>query len=166
MVNPGKDLDPRELYNQIPDRLDRALEGLAEPDLDIARKTGAWTIRQIVHHIVDADHMSGVMVKAALGEPDCVFDLAWYDPGNVWANTLLYDRRPIAPALSLFRASRRTVLELLALAPGAWQTPLRVVRRKARDPIHLTVGDLIEHQAAHGSHHIEQILETRRTHGV
>ena len=40
-----------------PEDLDRALAGLSESDLDLARGPEKWTIRQIVHHIVDGDHM-------------------------------------------------------------------------------------------------------------
>lgn len=166
MVDQQKEIDPREVYRRIPDMLADSLDGLSERDLDRSRQPGAWSIRQIVHHIVDADHMTGVVIKAALGQPGCTFDLGWYDPRNTWATTLMYDRRPIALASSLLRESRRTVMELLEVVPGAWQKPLRLVRQGVPDPIDTTVGDLIERQAAHGRHHIGQIRETRQVHGL
>jgi hypothetical protein len=62
-------------YLTLPDELEAALAGLAEADFDLARSTEAWTIRQTVHHIVDADEVTKVIIKAALGNSGCTFGL-------------------------------------------------------------------------------------------
>ncbi|MBX6341716.1 MAG: VOC family protein, partial [Thermomicrobiaceae bacterium] len=46
------------LYAEGPAALERALAGLDGADLDLARAPGAWTIRQIVHHVADSDATS------------------------------------------------------------------------------------------------------------
>ncbi len=47
--------------------LDEVLEGLSDQGLDLSRDQGKWTIRQIVHHIVDAEDIWKSCIKAALG---------------------------------------------------------------------------------------------------
>ena len=47
--------------------VDEALAGLAEADLDLAREAGKWTIREIVHHIADAENLWELAVKSAAG---------------------------------------------------------------------------------------------------
>jgi hypothetical protein len=49
-----------------PDDLTHALAGLSEPDLDLARGPGKWTIRQTVHHVVDGDSMWGMCARVAM----------------------------------------------------------------------------------------------------
>ena len=45
------------LYADGPAKLEAALAGLSEPDLDLALTSDSWTIRQIVHHIADGDDL-------------------------------------------------------------------------------------------------------------
>ena len=44
-------------YTDCLAELRAALAELAESDLDLALPEGGWTIRQIVHHIVDGDDL-------------------------------------------------------------------------------------------------------------
>jgi hypothetical protein len=50
-------------YIEGPTLLERALTGLKEADLDTAPSKGGWTIRQIVHHIVDGDDIWKTCIK-------------------------------------------------------------------------------------------------------
>src|SRR5262249_51361819 len=110
------DLPPDQalaLYLQGPAALDAALAGLDPADLDRAPQPGAWTIRQIVHHIVDGDNLWTLPIRVALGSPGAVYNSEWYSPDNAWAETLNYAGRPIEAALALFRANRPATAELL-----------------------------------------------------
>jgi hypothetical protein len=44
-------------YAEGPEQLEAALAGLEETNLDVADTPESWTIRQIVHHIVDGDDL-------------------------------------------------------------------------------------------------------------
>jgi hypothetical protein len=107
-------------YVTMPDELEAALAGLPEADLDLARTSDAWTIRQIVHHVVDADDATKMIIKAALGNSGCIYELGWYDPNNIWAKTLDYASQPIPPALALLRANHR-YFRLLTYSQSAWR---------------------------------------------
>ena len=48
--------------------VEKALAGLTDAGLDLARAEGKWTIRQIAHHIADAELLWEVAIKSALGE--------------------------------------------------------------------------------------------------
>ena len=153
-------------YLSVPDAVESALSGLADAMLNISRAPGAWTIRQIVHHIVDADDMTKGIIKAALGQSGCVYRLDWYDPGNRWAQTLEYARRPVAPALALLRANHRQLEDLLRHLPDGWER-FGVIKRDASAPENkITVAQLMEKQTAHALHHIQQIAMTRHMNGL
>src|SRR5690348_4637382 len=92
--------DPNEtlaLYANGPALLEAVLNTLTESDLDLTQASDAWTIRQIVHHIVDGDDIWKTCIKAALGNSQGLFSLEWY--GNKqqieWAESWKYASRPI-----------------------------------------------------------------------
>lgn len=149
-------------YLTLPDELEAALAGLADADFDLARSAQAWTIRQTVHHIVDADEVTKVIIKAALGNSGCTFGLAWYDLKNSWVTILNYASRPLAPALALFRANHRDLESLLNHLPEAWERYVMLKRDASSELRQITVAQLIQTQTGHVEHHIEQIRTTRQ----
>lgn len=152
-------------YLTLPDELEAALTGLTETDFDLTRSTEAWTIRQIVHHIVDADEVTKLIIKAALGNSGCTFGLEWYDLKNSWVTILNYANRPITPALALFRANHRDLESLLNHLTEAWERYVMLKRDANSELRKMTVGQLIQTQTGHAFHHIEQIRTTRQVHG-
>lgn len=148
-----------ELYACGPDHLEKALEGLSEVDLGLVRAPGKWSIRQIVHHIVDSDLSSLQRNKMALAEPGRVFNGNGYGP-DTWAETLDYAGRSVAPAVALFRAVRTHMLQLLTHLPGAMDRYVEMPAGTRRP-----VSPAVSMVASHALGHIEQILETRNVHG-
>lgn len=154
-------------YAEGVEQLAAALEGLSEADLDLSRAPGKWTIRQILHHIADAEDIWKMCIKAALGNSGCRVDLNWYIVDNKCAEPMDYAHRPITDAVELFNATRRHVVELVKYLPDAWNRTFTVTM-SALPPEGKTfaVGDVIRFQNLHFSRHIKQIRETRQEHGI
>ncbi len=152
-------------YAGAPDRLEAAVAGLTDAQLDLGPGPGSWTIRQIVHHIVDGDDLWQVALKAALGNGNGVFTLAWYweVPQDTWAEAWKYAERPIGPSLALFRANRRHVVDLLEHVPDAWDRCIRIQWLNEPEE-RASAGEILASQARHASGHIDQILDIRRAH--
>jgi uncharacterized damage-inducible protein DinB len=147
--------------------LEAALVGLTESDLNTAQTTGTWTIRQIVHHIVDGDDIWKTCIKAALGNSEGLFHLQWYwdRPQTEWAENWRYANRSIEPSLALFRANRCHVMALIQQVPAAWEQSIRVKWPDQQEE-RITVGDVIEMQAGHTMGHIHDIRMIRQVHGI
>lgn len=153
-------------YAEGPEQLERALEGLDEPDLNVRVSQHGWTVRQVVHHIVDGDDVWKLCIKSALGNDGGEFTLGWYwaQPQDVWADQWSYSSRPIDVSLSLFRANRDHVLQLLKYVPNAWQRSIRMPTPDGQTE-RVTVGTAIQIQADHAMHHIGQIKAVRAKRG-
>ena len=154
-------------YANGPVQLESAVAGLTETELNMAEAADTWTIRQIVHHIVDGDDVWKICLKAALGNHEGVFSLQWYwdKPQTEWAENWAYASRAIGPSLAMFRASRCHVVELVQRVPNAWEQSIRLkTPQQADEPI--TVGDIIEMQANHAMEHIDDIWIIRQAHGI
>lgn len=159
----GKEWTDEEMlhwYDQAAGRLDEALAGLTEADLDLARAPGKWTIRQIVQHLVDSDCTSLARVKFALAEPGRLYNGNGYHP-DTWAEGLDYAHRPIEPEVALFKAIRGHIGGLLRHLSGALNRTTVTGNGQT-----LAVRPSFRNLTVHALHHIEQIKETRRVHGV
>jgi uncharacterized damage-inducible protein DinB len=152
-------------YAAGPTQLAAAIAGLTEAELDVAQTAGTWTIRQIVHHIVDGDDLWKVYIKIALGNSSGTFSLQWYwdKPQEAWVESWRYAERAIEPSLALFQANRQHIAQLLQSIPDAWERSIFIQwpeGQKART----TVGWIVAMQANHVTGHVNDILAIRQTH--
>ena len=75
-----------------------------------------------------------------------------------WADRWAYSARPIGVSLSLLRAGREHVLQILDHIPEAWNRA--VLLRKPDGQIEwVPVGFIVEMQAEHAFHHLRRIKE-------
>jgi uncharacterized damage-inducible protein DinB len=148
----------REAFAAAPDRLETAVDGLAEADLQARPIPQKWSIHEILLHVTDSECLSAVRVRMALGDDRPRFP--GYDEKR-WALRLRYrDRSPAVrdAMVRLFRAQREATSELFAAAtPEEW-------RHEGTHPDWgtVTLRQLLELYADHGERHLAQILERRR----
>jgi len=154
-------------YAGCPQLLRAALAGLVEADLDRGLPTGGWTIRQIVHHIVDGDDLWKACIKAALGNSSAVFTLEWYwtVEQDQWAERWNYAGRALEPSLALFEASRRHIVQLLEQVPSSLERHI-MVRWPGEHEQNVLVGEVVEMQTRHVLGHIGDIRAVREMHGI
>ncbi len=154
-------------YAAGPDQLQAALDGLAGEDLDLALGPGSWTIRQIVHHVVDGDHLWSIGLKAALGNPQSAFSFPWYweTEQDQWAETWAYGRLDVEPSLARFRATRRSMVQLLEQVAKPWEKRMTVLWPGDKEQT-LSAADIVGGQAQHVLGHVEDIKKIRQAHGV
>lgn len=153
-------------YREGPTVLERAVRGLQDADLDAVPSGGGWTIRQAVHHIVDGDDIWKMCVKMAIGNEQSEFALGWYSahPQEIWADRWAYNRRSIDTSLSLLKAMRDHVLQLIESVPEAWSRSVTVHTRDGETE-RVQVGFVIQMQADHVFHHLERIRGILRDRG-
>ena len=152
-----------ELFKRGPAILENALSGLSDIELDYVSSNGGWSIRQIVHHLVDGDDLWKIYIKMALGNDQAEFNLKWYLalPQTEWANKWNYEKRSIDVSLTLFKAIRGHILQLLEYAPDGWIKSAQF--RDSNGEIEVApVGYVIQIQADHVVHHVKRISEIRK----
>jgi uncharacterized damage-inducible protein DinB len=153
-------------YREGPIVLERAIADLQDADLDAPPSQGGWTIRQIVHHIVDGDDIWKGCIKMAIGNERAEFALAWYwaQPQDIWANRWAYRERSLDVSMALLRANREHILQLMEHIPDGWSRSVGV-RKSDGEIEQVSVGFVVEMQADHVLHHVNRILAIRRERG-
>jgi hypothetical protein len=94
---------------EVPSRLQAAVAGLSESQLDTPYRPAGWTVRQVVHHLADAQMNWYVRTKLALTEDEPL--VRPYDEVR-WAE--LHDARtgPLEPSLMMLDGLHRRWVEL------------------------------------------------------
>jgi uncharacterized damage-inducible protein DinB len=153
-------------FREGPTLLEHTVMGLQDSQLDFKPSGGGWSIRQIVHHIVDGDDLWKLGIKMAIGNEQAEFSLGWYasQTQDTWADRWAYNQRSIGTSLSLLKAIREHVLQLLASVPGAWDCAV-VVRSRKGEIERVPIGSVIQMQADHVFHHLERIRAILREGG-
>ena len=162
MIPPENQNEILELFKRGPGILENALAGLSDIELDYAPSNGGWSIRQIVHHLVDGDDLWKIYIKIALGNEQAEFTLKWYlaFPQTEWAKRWSYEKRSIDVSLALFKAIRDHILQLLEYTPDGWIKSAQF--RDSNGEIEVVpVGFVIQMQADHVVHHVKRIIAIR-----
>jgi hypothetical protein len=85
--------EPLSAWLEVPRAIEEATGGLTDADLDLRGGSDGWTIRETVHHLVEANVVAGSIVIAALGKSGCTYDWSWLNPDRSWMERMGYDCR-------------------------------------------------------------------------
>jgi hypothetical protein len=143
---------------ETPDCLRTAVKGLSESQVDTAYRPGGWTVRQVVHHLADAQMNWYIRTKLALTEENPT--IKPYDEAR-WAE--LEDARLglVEPSLCLLDGLyQRWAKVFEALTPAQWTRPFQHPERGL-----LTLEYTLPMHVWHGRHHTAHIVELRKRMG-
>ena len=153
---------PLRSWRSIPRRIRAAVSGLSPRELDLRGGSEGWSIRENVHHLVEANLVVSTIVLAALGKPGCRFDWSWLWPGRRWSKRLGYDRARIEPALEHLEALVAHVSALLRSAPGAGTARVHLVGTGPR-ATRRSVDRILTEEVEHARHHLEEIAAAKKS---
>jgi len=143
---------------QFPDKLSAAVAGLNDAQLDTPYRDGGWTVRQVVHHVVDSHMNAYVRCKLMVTETDP--PLKAYNE-QTWAELPDAKTLPVSDSLHIVDGLHRrwvTFLESLAASDFA-----RTGIHSERGPI--TIDTLMQIYGWHCRHHVAHITELRKRKG-
>jgi hypothetical protein len=155
-------------YLKLPERLEAAIAGLDEAQLDLTLGTG-WSIREYVHHTVEGELMWQLFLRAILGTDGIELPIQWYFamPQDDWAERWAFRKRLVEPTLALFRGSNASLVELLRNIPAeAWKHYGGVTWPGDAKETRLTVRDIVLIHLGHMDQHTADIQAIRTAHHV
>lgn len=157
-ITPAKRISWIDEIRAAPGVLSESVRGLTDEQLDTAYRDGGWTLRQVVHHLVDSHLNAYARFRWALTEPEPA--IKNYDEKG-WAE--LADARQGPPELSLLlfeMLHARLVILLDSLHPADFE---RMLVHPERGRISLDV--MLQIYAWHGRHHAAHIRSLRDRRG-
>lgn len=140
--------------SEMPAKLRQAVEGLGLEQLNTPYRPGGWTLKQVVHHLADAEVNAYIRFKRGLTE-DHPFAEGFQE--DLWAELDDYKDTPIETYILLLDALHGRFVKLLVkLKPTG-------LKRSITSPTHgdTTLYIAIQRLSWHASHHIAQITSLR-----
>ena len=138
----------------LPQALRTAVSGRSDAQLDTPYRPEGWTVRQVVHHVVDSHMNAYTRFRLALTEDNPT--IKPYDEAK-WADLLDARTMPIGISLDLLdRLHERLVHLLRATKDTDFQ---RTLQHPENGP--MTMDTLLAIYAWHGSHHTAHITGLR-----
>lgn len=140
---------------EAPAKLRAAVAGLNDAQLDTSYREGGWTLRQVVHHLADAQMNWYIRPKLAVTE-DMPVTKTYAEQS--WAELSDARTAPVEASLKIFEGvTERWCIFFASLSPSAWS-------RSFQNPEWgtLSVEDVLRAIAWHTRHHTAHITEMRR----
>lgn len=142
----------------LPEAMRQAVSGLDDVQLDTAYRDGGWTVRQVVHHVVDSHFNSYCRFKLALTENNPI--IKPYDEA-AWAE-LADSRLPIAPSLAMLDGLHARWIGLLdAMSDADWERTFAHPER----PQPMSLWQAASLYSWHSRHHVGHITALREGRG-
>jgi hypothetical protein len=155
-------------YLELPHRLEAAITGLEEEQLDLTLGTG-WSIREYVHHTVEGELMWQLFLRAILGTNGIQIPIQWYFAitQDEWAKRWASSERAVEPTLALFRGSTASLVEMMRNMPlEAWEHYGMVTWPGDEKETRLTVRDIILIHLGHMDQHSTDIQAILHAHQI
>jgi hypothetical protein len=142
----------------LPAQARAAVAGLTPAQLDTPYREGGWTIRQVIHHLADAQMNALIRMKLVLTEEHPT--LKPWDQVT-WARLADSLDAPVEESLATLDGVHARMARVLEAAPP------EAFARGAFHPENgeMTLDSLVEIYGGHGPHHVKQILALRRSKG-
>ncbi len=123
---------------------------LGDTDLQLRYGPGKWRVREVLHHVCDAETVLFDRIRRVISEPRQVI---WGFDQNAWARGLGYADRPLRLSREIYRSTRDGIMHYATL-----HCPANVTLEFVHSETGVrTLGDEFEKVADHNEHHLEQI---------
>jgi len=163
----GDSTEPAALraWLTIPSDIERALEGLTEEALDLRGGTDGWSIRETVHHLVEANLVATNIMIAGLAKSGCTYDWSWVTPDASWMQRMGYTTAPLRPALDTLQALCEHIAGLIRGTSDGLLREVRLLDAPGAELYTKTVQDLLTQEIEHAEQHLRVVAQTRASHG-
>ena len=139
------------VLEELPKRLEKAVAGFSEEQLETPYRQGGWTVRQLIHHISDSHHNSYVRFKWGLTEDNPMIK-AYFE--KEWSELFDSKTAPIQMSLDHLKAVH---YKLVYLLKGLTKEQLERSFRHPEGNVESTLAENIGRYAWHSNHHFAHL---------
>jgi DinB family protein len=151
-------------WNKIAGKIRNSIRGLNETDLGLRGGSEGWSIRENVHHLVEANLVASNMIIAALATNGSYYDWTWVNPDKSWMQRVGYDTADVGPAIETLRALCQYISGLLGGRPGALARTVKLNDAPGATRYVMTVEKILWQEVEHANDHLGDIRSTRKLH--
>lgn len=152
-------------WRQIADSIDQMISGRSNEELARHVPALGFSVRAVVHHLVEANIVTSSMIVAAMGKSGATYDWTWLYPNAEWCSRLGYENAPTEPALDALRGLIAHVSNIVASQEDAFEREVTVWNSPDAPTYSLTVGQMIRQEIDHAAEHLVDVRKTLDSNG-
>jgi hypothetical protein len=165
MTGPAQPVEALRAWLTIPEKIEKALEGLVDEDLDLRGGADGWSIRESVHHLVEANLVASNIVIAALARSGTIYDWSWVTPDASWMQRVGYTTAPVRSALDTLQALCEHIGSLIRASSDGFRRQVQLLDAPGAKLYTKTVRDILTQEVEHAEEHLRSVADTRAAHG-
>lgn len=147
-------------WRRIPFKLRKSIRGLSTDQLDVRGGSDGWSIRETVHHIVEANLIASNMMIAALAADGTDYDWTWVNPDKAWMRRVGYDKADLDPAIKALHAVALHITGLIR-NDGRMRRAVRLNDAPGDERYTLTIEQILVQEIEHAEDHLRNIRSIR-----
>ena len=153
--------DALTAYEQIPAKIASAIARIPSDKLDSSGGTSEMSLRETIHHLVEANIVAASMMIAALGSAKATYDWSWLWPGRDWCDRMHYDAVPLDASVATLNGLVQHIANIVHLRDDAALLKVSVHDTPGATPYFLTIAQIIDKEAKHVDEHLGEMVITR-----
>jgi hypothetical protein len=161
MPNRNESDDALTAWLQIPEAIEKAIEGLTDEDLNLRGGPDDWSIRETVHHLVEANLVASNLVIAGLARSGCTYDWSWVTPDGPWMQRIGYNTASVRPAIATLQALCPYLSELIRASSDARSREVRLLDAPGAELRTVTIEAVLRDEVEHAHGHLKDIAGIR-----
>ena len=155
--------DALAAYQQIPEKVSALLARIPTRELDEVSSSSQMSLRETIHHLVEANIVSASMMIAALGSEKATYDWSWLWPGRDWCDRMHYDSVPLDAAVTTLDGLIQHIANVLSVRDDAASRKVSVHDTPGATPYFLTVTRILAQEGKHVDEHLGEIVTALET---
>lgn len=150
--------DAMVAYEKIPEKIASVLARIPADKLDEMGAASGMSLRETIHHLVEANIVAASMMIAALGSEKATYDWSWLWPGRDWCDRMRYNAVPLDASVSTLNGIIQHIANIIHLRDDAASRKVSVHDTPGATPYFMTVAQIIDHEGKHVDEHIGEII--------
>jgi hypothetical protein len=148
-------------WKETANRIRNAIGGLTDDQLDLRGGSEDWSIRETIHHLVEANLIASNMIVAALAVDGYDYDWIWLNPNKSWLRRMGYDRADVNLALVALSAVCDYLASLITADPERLSRSVQVNDVAGAPRYVLTVDKILKQEIEHANEHLADVRKIR-----
>jgi hypothetical protein len=159
-----KTADLLNAWQQVPAEIDTLISGRSDAQLAKIPGSEGLSLKELVHHLTEANIVAATMIIAALGASGSTFDWSWLWPNREWTDRMGYGKVPTATSLRTLENMIAHVSNVVkAAGRGALKRKVRLFDSPGAETYTKTVAELIQQEVDHAAQHLVDVRKAGHT---
>jgi hypothetical protein len=150
-------------WRHLPGEIEALIAGRSDDELAELPGSEGLSLKELIHHLTEANIVAATMIIAALGASGCTFDWSWLWPNREWTDRMGYSKVPTATSLRTLESMIAHVSNVVTAAGrGALKRKVRLFDTPGAETYTRTVAELIQQEVDHAKQHLGDVRKARR----